>query len=363
MLRTFPRPVKKIVVKIGSRGVADQNFKPRPDRLPSLVRQLSQLTQEKIEVVLVSSGAIVLGMGELGLSTRPTDLASLQALAAVGQAVLMRTYAQLFGQSQVKCGQVLLTWDDFDNRTRRNNARNTLQSILDHGAVPIINENDTISTEEIKFGDNDKLSAFVASLIDADLLVILSDVEGLYDPNDAGKRVFDVIKDITPEIEGLASGPAHGSQVSRGGMTAKLDAIKIASHSRIPCVIAHGGTEDVLIRILAGERVGTFFLEKEEKLLARKHWLAFVAKPKGVVVVDEGAKDALLKGARSLLLPGVLSWDGHFKAEDVVIVCDQDKAEIGRGIINYSVSDLHKLDTKKGKKEVIHCDDLLITRK
>jgi len=349
-------------VKIGSRGVADNDFKPRADRVPALVSQISKLNKEGVEVILVSSGAIVLGMGELALSRRPKDLAALQALAAVGQAVLMRTYSELFAQHQTKCAQILLTWDDFDCRTRRNNARNTLQSILGQGVVPIINENDTIATEEIKFGDNDKLSAFVASMVDADLLVILSDVEGLYDPQDGNKKIFEEVKEITPEITGMAGGSAVGEQVSRGGMTAKLDAIKIAAHAKVPCVIAHGATEQVLPRIVKGERIGTLFVEKEEKLLARKHWLAFVAKPKGKLFVDDGAKNALLSGGKSLLLPGVARWEGNFKAKDVVAVAGLDGAEIGRGVINYSVSELQKLEDKKGKREAIHCDDLVITK-
>lgn len=362
MLRKFPRSIRRIVVKIGSRGVVDSQMRPRQDRLPSLVDQISQLSREKVEVILVSSGAIALGMGELHRTSRPRDLASLQALAAVGQAALMRTYSELFSRNGITCAQVLLTWDDFDDRTRRNNARNTLQALLGHAVVPVINENDTTSTEEIKFGDNDKLSAFVASLTEADLLVILSDVEGLYDPSAAGRKVFEEVKDITPEISSLASGEKSDG-VSRGGMTAKLEAIKVAAHAKIPCVIAHGATEDVLLRILKGERVGTFFLEKEEKLLARKHWLAFVAKPKGSIVVDDGARDALLKGGRSLLLPGVVHWDGHFKAEDVVIVYDKNHEEVGRGIVNYSVSDLFKMEDRKGKREVIHCDELVLTKK
>lgn len=369
MPRKFPRPIKRIVIKVGSSVIATYKMKPQKARLRSLVEQIGKVHKKKIDVVLVSSGAIVLGMGELNTRTRPGDLASLQALAAIGQTVLMRTYSELFKKTKLKCAQVLLTWDDFDARRRYNNARNTLRAILDRGVIPIINENDTISTDEIKFGDNDKLSAFVASLVHADLLLILSDVEGLYDlkgPFKSGeKKVFEEIKEITGEIEGIALGKGKG-QMSQGGMSAKLEAVKMATHAKIPCVIANGETEEVLLRILQGERIGTFFVEKENKLLARKHWISFGAKPRGTLIVDNGAREALLKGGRSLLLPGIVNWEGHFKANDVVIVCDQDRREIARGVTHYSLADLdktRKIEERRGQREVIHCDNLVLCKR
>ena len=362
MSRNFPRTVKRIVVKIGSSVIAAFKMHPQEARLRSLVDQMSRIKESGIEVILVSSGAIVLGMGELNEKFRPSGLASLQACAAIGQAVLMRTYSDLFKQNKIKCAQVLLTWDDFSNRERYNNARHTLRAILDYGAIPVINENDTISTDEIKFGDNDKLSALVACLSDSDLLAILSDVEGLYDLKDDKKGIFSEIKEVTKEIEGLAS-DTNKRHTSKGGMIAKLEAVKIATHANIPCVIASGELEDVLTRILKGERIGTFFVEKEEKLLSRKHWISFGAKPKGKITVDEGAKEALFKGGRSLLLPGVVSWEGNFKSDDVVIVADREGHEIARGLTNYSVADLHKTVDKKGKHEVIHCDNLVLCKR
>lgn len=365
MIRKFPKSIKRIVVKIGSRSVADDALKPKKKRLRALIKQINQLHQEKVEVVLVSSGAIVLGQGEVSSGAHKKDIASLQAFAAVGQTVLMRTYDDLFHKADMTCAQVLLTWDDFDQRLRRNNARKTLEAILSQKIVPVINENDTIATDEIKFGDNDKLSAFVASLIHADLLILLSDVEGFYENKNGLKKVFKEVKEITREIEALASGPQKG-QMSKGGMTAKLEAVKIASHAKIPCVIADSEAKDVLIRIFHGEPVGTLFLEKEEKLLARKHWISFVAKPKGVLIVDDGAKRALLKRGRSLLLPGVVKGDGHFKKNDVVVICDESCVPLARGIINYSSSDLQKwlgTEDKQRKKEVIHCDNLVLDEK
>ncbi len=370
MFRKLPRKVKRIVVKVGSSVIATDQMKPRMAHLRSLVGQVSAIRRRDIDVILVSSGAIVLGMGELNRKRRSSDLASLQALAAIGQTVLMRKYNELFKKNKQKCAQLLLTWDDFDNRLRHNNARNTLRTMLEWGVIPVINENDTISTDEIKFGDNDKLSALVASLVQADLLVLLSDVEGFYDLKGGEKKLFEEIKEITREIEGFASGSSSHSvgavnkaakkHMSKGGMAAKLDAIKVATKAKIPCIIANGETEDVLLRILKGERLGTFFMEKGEKVLARKHWISFGAKPKGVIVVDDGARQVLLKGGKSLLLPGVVSWEGHFKKNDVVVVRDEECHEIARGITSYSTTMLQAIEEKKGQRELIHCDNLVL---
>lgn len=342
--------------------IATYKMKPRVAQLRSLVEQICKVQKKGIDVVLVSSGAIVLGMGELSKKLRPADLSSLQAISAVGQTVLMNKYDEFFKKNKSQCAQVLLTWDDFDNRVRYNNARSTFRAMFDWKIIPVVNENDTISTDEIKFGDNDKLSALVASLIEADLLLILSDVEGLYEVKSGQKKVFEEIKEITREIEGIAGGTSN-KQMSKGGMTAKLNAVKIASHAKIPCIIAGGETENVLLRILKGERLGTLFVEKEEKLLARKHWISFGAKPKGVIYVDSGAKKALLQGGNSLLFVGVSGWDGHFKKEDVVMVQDQDKNEIARGIINCSTSHLNKVEDKKDKLVVIHVDNLVLSKR
>jgi len=361
-MRKFPRPIKRIVIKVGSSVIATYRMKPRTAHLNSLVAQICALNKKNIEVVLVSSGAIVLGMGEMNSRVRPSDLASLQALAAIGQTVLMRKYNELFKKVKGRCAQVLLTWDDFDNRGRYNNARDTLNALLNSGVVPVINENDTISTDEIKFGDNDKLSAFVASMLRADLLLILSDVEGLYAIKEGEKKFFKEIREITREIEGMASGTTK-KQVSRGGMSAKLEAVKVATHSSIPCIIAHGETPDVLNRIIKKERIGTLFMEKEEKLLARKHWISFGAKPKGKLVIDDGAQKALLKGGKSLLLPGIVKWEGHFNDGDVVVVCNPEGQEIARGMSNYSNADFEKIQDKKGQREVIHVNDLVLSER
>jgi glutamate 5-kinase len=362
MPRRFPRKIKRIVIKVGSSVIATYKMKPRIAHLKSLVNQICEVQRKGVEVILVSSGAIVFGMGELEQKARPSHLAGMQALAAIGQTILMNKYNDLFQKNNVRCAQVLLTWDDFDERRRYNNARNAFRTMLDWNIVPIVNENDTISTEEIKFGDNDKLSSFVASLVEADLLLILSDVEGFYNLKTPEKTLFKEIKRITRDIEGLAQETSK-KNTARGGMMAKLEAIKIASQAKIPCVIANGETENVLVRILKGERIGTFFSEREKKVIARKHWISFGAKPKGELTVDDGAKRALLKGGNSLLLPGIVSWNGHFKKDDVVVVKDAQGEEFARGVVRYSNLDLTKMEDKKGKAEAIHYDHLVLNQR
>lgn len=363
MPRKFPKKIRRVVVKVGSSLVADQQMLPRESALRSLVDQIADMRERGIEVVLVSSGAIVLGLGELGEKKRPTDTPSLQAAASIGQAALMRRYCDYFKERNQICSQILLTWDDFADRTRFNNARNTLDVLLARKVTAIINENDTISTDEIKFGDNDKLSALVASLVRADLLIMLSDVDGLYKKeNGRLTEKFSEIKTITKDIEGSA-GEAKDKNISKGGMIAKVNAVKIASSANIPSIIADGRTPDVIRRIVVDrEPLGTYFFEKEEKLLLRKHWIMFVARPKGRVKVDDGARKALLQGRVSLLLPGVVSWEGVFKAGDVVVLEDARGEELARGITNYSVSELMKPPANKAKqREFVHVDDLVVT--
>ncbi len=360
MSRTLSKKIKRLVVKLGSGTIAHYYKNPCACGLASLIEEIGIVQKQGIQVVLVSSGSIVLGLGEINQTVRPAELSSLQALAAIGQNVLMNVYTQLLEKNKLRCAQILLTWDDFSDRVRYNNARNTIGKILDYGMIPIINENDTISTEEIKFGDNDKLSALVATLMGADLLLILSDVDGLYDTKSTERKVFCEIKDVTKDVESLALGTSK-KNVSKGGMITKLEAVKIVTHANIPCIIANAQAPHVIQDILKGEHVGTLFVEKEEKLLARRHWVSFVAKPKGKIVVDAGAKQALLKAGKSLLLPGVLSWEGTFKKDDVVVILSQEGQEIGRGITNYSVSDLFRAEDKKQKIEVIHRDDMVLS--
>jgi len=269
MTRTFQRPIKRIVVKLGSSQIVDVKMKPKLAQLRSLAKQIQELRRRKIDVVLVSSGAIVLGMGLLNESKRPTGLSELQARAAIGQAALMNLWGDSFKRAGLKCAQVLLTWDDFNDPTRCLNAKHTLNAILDQGVIPVINENDTISTDEIKFGDNDKLSALVSRLIHPDLLVILSDVPGVWDQDK--KIMIGEFKEITPLIKTISTGTAN-VQVARGGMKTKIDAVeiatvKIATNVGASCVITDGSIKNVLIQLVDGKRIGTCFIEKENQIL------------------------------------------------------------------------------------------------
>jgi len=269
MTRTFQRPIKRIVVKLGSSQIADSKMRPKTAQILALAKQIKELRKRKIDVVLVSSGAIALGMGLLKESKRPTSLTALQVRAAIGQAALMNLWGELFKKVDLKCAQILLTWDDFNNSVRCLNAKQTLNAILDQGVIPVINENDTISTEEIKFGDNDKLSALVSRLIHPDLLVILSDVPGIWDQDK--KVLVGEFKEVTPLMHSVSIGTAN-IQVASGGMKTKIDAVeiatvKIATNAGTPCVITDGSIKNVLVRLVDKERIGTCFIEKENHIL------------------------------------------------------------------------------------------------
>ncbi len=266
MKREFPRKLQRVVIKVGSSLLADAMMKPHTASLKSLVTQICDLQDKGIEAVFVSSGAIALGLGELGERARPTDTPSLQAAASIGQALLMRLYGDLFKKRDRTCAQILLTWDDFNTDVRRRNARNTLNVLLGRGVTPVINENDTIATEEIKFGDNDKLSAMVAAMVKADLLIMLSDVDGLY-KKEGGKLTakFDEVGAITDDIRRMAGG-ARDHNISKGGMITKINAVEIAAQASVPCVIANGQTPDVIRRIvLEREVLGTYFAGNKSK--------------------------------------------------------------------------------------------------
>lgn len=361
MLRKFPRPIKRVVVKIGSSLIATHRLKPSMARLRSIVEQVSRLRKKNIDVTIVSSGAIVLGLGELKKINRLVGLESLQAAAAIGQTKLMSVYSALFDKQKQKCAQVLLTWDDFDNRTRYNNARKTLNALFDNKIIPIINENDTVSTNEIRRGDNDKLSALVSSSVQADLLILLSDVDGLYLDSKSDKTVLSEVKKITQEIETIAKGPSK-KVFGKGGMLSKIEAVRIASQAKIPCVIANGRKINVIDRILSGERIGTLFIENDEKMLDRKHWISFSASPKGVLTIDDGAKKAILKGGKSLLLVGVTKWEGHFRKGDVVVIRDLKGSEVARGISSLADNVIAGFAERKGV-EIIHVDNLILGEK
>ncbi|HXH84761.1 MAG TPA: glutamate 5-kinase, partial [Candidatus Tectomicrobia bacterium] len=325
------------------------------------------------DLVLVTSGAIATGTARLALPRRPRSVPEKQAAAAVGQSALMRHYEAAFKRHGLPVAQVLLTAQDIGDRTRYLNARNTLVTLLRFGVLPIVNENDTVAVEEIKVGDNDNLSALVASLIEADLLVLLTDVEGLYtaDPAvDPQARKLDTVEVITDEVLRLAWAGAGPGSV--GGMATKLQAARKAAAAGVPLVIASGRGPGVLVPILRGEPVGTYFMPRADRLAARKRWIAFAAPPQGRLAVDDGAVRALTQGGKSLLPSGLVSVEGEFPAGAVVAVTRaEDGKEFARGLVNFDADELRRLRGAKTREieqrlgyrsfdEAIHRDNLVI---
>ncbi|MFH1655601.1 MAG: glutamate 5-kinase [Candidatus Omnitrophota bacterium] len=357
MRRQFKKG-KRIVIKIGSSVLTSSNGQLDTNLVAKIVKQVSSIIKSGKEVVLVSSGAIASGMSELGFKCRPSKLSCLQASAAIGQSLLMQTYINLFKKKKLRCAQVLLTWDDFHVRSRYLNAKETMFSLLSYKTIPIINENDTVSTEEIRRGDNDHLSALVASLLEADLLILLSDVDGLF----SGKQLVSEVKNIDSGIQKLAK-DTKKKHVSRGGMLSKLEAVNIASHAGISSVIANGRTKEVILKILDGEKVGTVILPKADRMVAKKRWMAFGVKSNGKLFVDDGAKEALVKKFKSLLCPGLIRVEGKFDAGDIVAVADKNGKEFAKGKVNFSKEELNNIKGKKVSKEAIHRNNLVITVK
>ncbi|RLD99646.1 MAG: glutamate 5-kinase [Aquificota bacterium] len=362
---------RRLVVKVGSGVIAHPQGGLREEVVSGLALDLADLRNQGMEVILVSSGAVAAGIGVLGLQGRPKSIPAKQACAAVGQAHLIWAYERHFERWGQKVAQVLLTRDDLEHRRRYLNARNALFTILKMGVIPIINENDTVMVEEIKFGDNDNLSALVAMMAEADLLVILSTVEGLYtcDPSRGGASLLREVRSINGElgkcdVSGLSS-------VGTGGMASKVEAIKKVVASGIPAVIARGDEPRVLWRILEGEEVGTFFLPREERLVGRKMWIGYTLQPVGSLVIDDGAVEALVRRGKSLLPRGVLEVRGAFEMGDPVSCLDKDGREVARGLVNYSSPEIEKIKGVHSSKiqevlgyhhsdEVIHRDNLVV---
>jgi len=351
------KDASRIVVKLGTGVLTDSRKQPDPAQLEQLVAQIAEQRRTGKEVILVTSGAVGAGMGVLGHEKRPSELAELQACAAVGQSRLMAIYEKLFAAHGLHIAQVLLTHEDLEHHERHLNARNTLITLLSHGVVPIINENDAISFTEIKFGDNDKLSALVASLLPADLLVILTTVDGVIENfGKANPRTLATIEHIDATLETAAGGTDSATAV--GGMSSKIQAAKIAVRSGIPLVIACGRKKNVLARIVEGEIEGTLFVPHTAKLRGRKRWIAFFHHPKGTLFVDEGAKLALREKGKSLLPPGIAHCEGEFASGDVVRICDRDGTEFARGITDFGAAEVR--GRKLQRVEVVHRDNLVI---
>ena len=364
---------RRIVVKVGSSLLIDAGAgRVKEDWLVSLCEDIAGLHQDKRDLLVVSSGAIALGRAVLRLPAGPLKLEDSQAAAAVGQIALARTWSEVLSRHRITAGQVLVTLQDTEERRRYLNARSTIARLLEWRAVPVINENDTVATNEIRYGDNDRLAARVASMASADLLVLLSDVDGLYDaPPGANKgaKLVPLIERITPAIEAMAG--AAGSELSRGGMATKIEAGKIATGAGTHMVIASGRVEHPLHAIAEGARC-TWFLTPATPVTARKKWIAGSLEPKGALVIDAGAVKALNSG-RSLLPAGVIRIEGNFARGDAVIIRGPDGAEIGRGLVAYDAEDADKIKGRSsadilsilgfgGRSELVHRDDLVVGR-
>jgi len=367
---------KRIVVKVGSTTLTNENGKINFTQIDKLTRQIVDLKNQGRELLLVSSGAIAAGMGELGFAKRPSSIPEQQACASVGQGVLIGIYNKFFREYGEKCAQILLTSSDLEVRSRYLNAFNTIETLLEHGVVPVINENDTVVTNEIKFGDNDNLSARVAGLVEADLLINLSDVEGLYSGNPAEEddlELIHLVEEIDEKIVNMAGG--EGSPFGTGGMSTKIDAAKIAVSSGVMMIIGPGREKNSLLKIVdmaedKEYKMGTTFLADKESLSKRKQWLHFNLPPSGKIIIDQGAADALLKRGKSLLPGGILEVRGSFKSGDPVLVASSER-NICKGLVNYSseeietIKGLHSREIKSklgyfNKSEVIHRDNLVI---
>ena len=361
------------VVKVGSRSLTDDNGQLDRVQVANLARQLLVLVDMGKRVVLVSSGAVASGVGKLGLPSRPTDLATLQAVAAIGQTHLIQVYEQTFAEHGRHAAQILLTASELDDRVAYLNVRNTLRRLLEMGAIPIINENDTVAVDELKttFGDNDRLAGMVAGLLEGSVLAILSDVRGLFDrdPRDPEARVVSTVERIDESVEDMVRDRKTG--VSKGGMASKLTTAKFVTNSGQSVIIAWGREPNVLIQLAQGETIGTLFLPQSKTLTPRKRWIGFSAQPAGQLVVDDGAAKAMCIDGRSLLAIGVREVSGDFGKGDIVSIVNLQSTEVARGLINYSSTQVRQIRGCRSDRieqilgqcpyeEVIHRDNLAV---
>jgi glutamate 5-kinase len=364
---------RMLVVKVGTRVLTHADGRLNEERIAGLAEDVTAAYQSGHRVVLVSSGAVGAGMSVLGLKQRPTDLAKLQAVAAVGQTNLIETYDRTFRKHGRRAAQVLLTADDISHRTRYLNVRNTLLSLLEFNAIPVINENDTVAVEELMttFGDNDRLAALVTNLLRAPLLVILSDVDGLYngDPGEPGSQVIPTVDRLNDAVRALVRDRVTG--LSKGGMASKLEAARIVTMAGENVIIAGGRHPGVLKRVLAGEELGTVFLAQGKSVSPWKRWIGFSARPHGRMRLDAGAVRAVSEQGRSLLAIGIVAAEGDFSKGDVVALCDERGQEIARGLTNYPAADIQRIMGLPSNRiaqvlghrpyeEVIHRDNLAL---
>ena len=364
--------VRRIVVKVGSGVLTDENGL-NVKAIRSISSQICRLIGHGIEVILVTSGAMASGFRKVGLKKRPDEIPQRQAVAAVGQAGLMMEYEKAFERFHIKVAQILLTNDDLNHRERYLNARNTIHALLSWAVVPIINENDTVAVEEIKFGDNDNLSAMITLLMDADILINLSDIDGLFtkDPRlFQNAELIPVVAAINKSIERIAN-DIPGA-LGTGGMLSKIKAAKKVTAAGIPMIIAKGEKPNILLRLFSGEKHGTVFVPKKKRLASRKCWIAFSLKPKGVIIIDDGAATAILKKGKSLLPGGIVDVQGEFQVGAAVAFGGKGGEILGTGLVNYNAADIRKImghrssmiKDRLGYKpydEIIHRDNLAVT--
>ncbi len=362
---------QRIVVKIGSALLTNDGKGLDKPAIADWVKQIAELKAQSLEVILVSSGSVAEGLTRLGWSHRPDALHQLQAAAAVGQMGLVQTYEEAFQQYGFHTAQILLVHDDLSNRQRYINARNTLKTLVELSVVPVVNENDSVANDELRFGDNDTLAAIVANIMDADALIILTDQDGMYDADPRHDPRATLISEVRAGTESLRSMAGDGGALGRGGMTTKVLAAELAARSGTDTVVVGGRMTSVLTRVMAAESLGTLFYSEQRPLEARKLWLAGVVKCKGVLRLDDGAVKALRSGGKSLLSIGVLDVQGPFEAGDMVSCLDSQGREIARGLSNYSASDSEKIKgvagaeisailTYQGQPELIHYDNLVL---
>jgi glutamate 5-kinase len=369
--QTYATRAWRIVVKVGSGVLSKGDLSLHRPTMAALAAELSALRAGGREVVLVSSGAILAGMAALGFGRRPQQIPLKQAAAAVGQSHLMRAYEEAFQSHGQRVAQILLTREDLRHRVRYLNARNTLFALLRLHVIPIINENDTVAVDEIKFGDNDTLSALVAHLVEADLLVMLTDTDGVYTADPRRHPEATLIPVVGAEVRGAFCAEEGASPTGSGGISSKIAAARQAAQAGVPTVVANGFVQGILGRILAGEAIGTLFVPRALPMRSRQRWLAFASPPRGAVSVDAGAREALLKGGKSLLPSGVRATRGQFKAGDPVSILGPDRAEFARGLTNYGRDEVERIkglrsgaiEAVLGSKpfdEVVHRDNLVL---
>lgn len=366
--------VKRVLIKIGSAVLTGGNGLDL-EIIQHLVDQMAALTQRGYQIVMVTSGAIASGKHRLGITTALKSIPQKQAAAAIGQGRLMRVYSNAFGKHSLYVGQILLTMSDLTDRRRFLNIRNTLSSLMEWGVIAIINENDTVAIDEIKFGDNDNLAAMIANSIEAHLVINLTSTAGLYDRNPtecSDACLIPLVREITEEIEAAAA--AEGTSVGTGGMKSKVMAAKKVTAFGIPYIIAPGKDRNVLLDIFDGNELGTLFLPMKEHLSSRKYWIAFTLRSRGVLCLDTGAKTAILEEGKSLLPSGIVSVEGDFAVGDPVTCVDRDGVPLAKGLVNYSAADIRKIMGLKTSRieqvlghkdydEIIHRDNMAVTRR